>query len=147
MEKRQYHEVFGFMPQDIINRLSEDDRRRLFVEWILRKPTEIGWFITRTVIAAMGDDFIKYLLKSVVNTIEEDEKDGDVDKETVISGLQSILESFATDINSLYEFIEIYLEDGGKIPKDRDQITSEMAMESKSKVLKRDAKGRFIKKK
>ena len=51
---RQYHEVYGFMPKDVINRLSQFDRNKMFINWLLREPTPTGWFFTKTIVTALG---------------------------------------------------------------------------------------------
>ena len=69
---RQYHEIYGFMPKDVINRLSQSDRNEMIIEWLSREPTPTGWFFTKTVIAALGDDFINYLFEKVDEGINSD---------------------------------------------------------------------------
>ena len=140
-ERREYNEVYGWMPEDIINKLSETDRKRMFLEWVLRKPTATGWFIARTVVAAMGEEFLNYVLKSIEDGLKED--DIPADKETLKSNLSSLLEAFATDSNTLCEYVRNYrvevlgLDDNQPDPEEKPE----------SNLPKRDSKGRFIKKK
>ena len=60
------------MPKDVISRLSQSDRNKMFIEWLSREPTPTGWFFTKTVIAALGEDFINYLFEKVDEGMNSD---------------------------------------------------------------------------
>lgn len=134
---KEYNEVYGWMPEDVINNLDEIDRKKMFLDWVLRKPTASGWFIVRTVIAELGDGFIEYLLKAITETLN------DVTKETLVEGLEALLESFATDANILMQAVSAYREE---ILGLDDETLEESESEVKKTLPQRDAKGRFIKK-
>ena len=145
--REEYNEVYGWLPQDVINNLSEIDKKKMFVEWVLRKPTATGWFITRTVVAAAGDGFIEYIFQGLTEALEEDGEE--VTRENLVSSLSTLLEMFSTDTNILAEYLRSYrtevlgLDDQDLDP---DEESSESEVEE-SKLPKRDSKGRFIKKK
>lgn len=174
-KKREYNEVYGFMPVDIVNKLSQEDRLRMFSNWIEREPTETGWFITKAVIKALGEDFLEYIFKNIIETLDADKDDS----EEVIDVFTTTLKGFASDINTLYEYVDNYREEKGELrladnpvpsaePKKKcdikeekdpeDQVISEKKSTSrkkKSTVPKkkstkklpgRDSKGRFLKK-
>lgn len=153
MKRQEYHEVYGFMPQEIINKISEVDRRRLFIEYVLRKPTSTGWFITRTIVAALGDRFINYMLGNIVMSIEDEGLP--ITKDVLVDELQTLMESFATDSNTLEEYVRGYREtvlgikDDDFSEDDQEQIQAKELLGDKKSCngLKRDAKGRFIKNK
>jgi hypothetical protein len=132
--KREYNEVYGWMPESIINHLSQVDRMLLFIDWVNREPTEAGKFVATVVVRQMGDEFIEYMFKKVYESLQED---GEVTKEDVIEGVKALMESFATDPNILVQFIDTYLDE-----TDSEEKTTE---ESKPKQG-RDSKGRFTKK-
>lgn len=143
-ERREYHEIYGYLPQEFINKFSEIEKRLLFADWMMRRPTATGWFIVRTVIAALGDNFINYLLKGIVESLEDDETP--VTKEILIDNLQTLLEGFATDTNTFEEYVRLYREE--ELGLDDDVIEDEEDMKStdhQCNKQKRDAKGRFIK--
>ena len=106
---RQYHEVYGFMPKDVINRLSQSDRNEMIIEWLSREPTPTGWFFMKTVIAALGDDFINYLFEKVDEGINSDGEE--VTRESLLEGVKDLMNAFASDINILYEYVELYQEE------------------------------------
>ena len=106
---RHYHEIYGFMPIDVINRLSQSDRNRMFLEWLSREPTPTGWFFTKTVIATLGEDFINYLFEKVVEGINSDGTE--VTREGLLEGVKDLMNAFASDINILYEYVELYQEE------------------------------------
>ena len=133
---RQYHEVYGFMPKDVINRLSQFDRNKMFINWLLREPTPTGWFFTKTVIAALGDDFINYLFEKVDEGMNSDGEE--VTRESLLEGVKDLMNAFASDINILYEYVELYHEE---YPEKQNQGTTSTAPQP------RDPKtGRFMKK-
>lgn len=134
---KEYNEVYGWMPEDVINNLDEIDRKKMFLDWVLRKPTASGWFIVRTVIAELGDGFIEYLLKAITETLD------DVTKETLVEGLTALLESFATDANILMQAVSAYREE---ILGLDDETLEESESEVKKTLPQRDEKGRFVKK-
>lgn len=143
--REEYNEVYGWLPQDIINsRLTEVDRTRLFFNWLKRKPTTTGWFIARTVVEAMGEDFITYMTAGVVESIREDGKEPT--KEDLVNGLTILMESFATDTNILYEYIHTYRTEVLGQDEERELFETPKSEEKKASP-KRDAKGRFIKSK
>ena len=106
---RQYHEIYGFMPKDVISRLSQSDKNEMIIEWLSREPTPTGWFFTKTVIAALGEDFINYLFEKVDEGINSDETE--VTREGLLEGVKDLMNAFASDINILYEYVELYQEE------------------------------------
>ena len=134
---RQYHEIYGFMPKDVINRLSQSDRNEMIIEWLSREPTPTGWFFTKTIVAALGDDFINYLLEKVDEGMNSDGTE--VTREGLLEGVKDLMNAFASDINILYEYVELYQEE---YPEKLNQETV-----SSTVPQPRDPKtGRFMKK-
>ena len=134
---RQYHEIYGFMPKDVISRLSQEDRNEMIIEWLSREPTPTGWFFTKTVIAALGEDFINYLFEKVDDGMNSDGTE--VTKESLLEAVKELMNSFASDINILYEYVELYYEE---YPEKLNQETA-----SSTVPQPRDPKtGRFMKK-
>ena len=134
---RQYHEVYGFMPKDVINRLSQFDRNKMFINWLLREPTPTGWFFTKTIVATLGEDFINYLFEKVDDGMNSDGTE--VTKESLLEAVKELMNSFASDINILYEYVELYYEE---YPEKLNQETA-----SSTVPQPRDPKtGRFMKK-
>ena len=134
---RQYHEVYGFMPKDVINRLSQFDRNKMFINWLLREPTPTGWFFTKTIVAALGEDFVNYLFEKVDDGMNSDGTE--VTKESLLEAVKELMNAFASDINILYEYVELYYEE---YPEKLNQETA-----SSTAPQPRDPKtGRFMKK-
>ena len=134
---RQYHEVYGFMPKDVINRLSQFDRNKMFINWLFREPTPTGWFFTKTIVAALGEDFINYLFEKVDDGMNSDGTE--VTKESLLDAVKELMNSFAADINILYEYVYLYYEE---YPEKLNQETA-----SSTVPQPRDPKtGRFMKK-
>ena len=134
---RQYHEVYGFMPKDVINRLSQFDRNKMFINWLLREPTPTGWFFTKTIVAALGEDFVNYLFEKVDDGMNSDGTE--VTKESLLEAVKELMNAFASDINILYEYVELYYEE---YPEKLNQETA-----SSTVPQPRDPKtGRFMKK-
>ena len=134
---RQYHEVYGFMPKDVINRLSQFDRNKMFINWLLREPTPTGWFFTKTIVTTLGEDFINYLFEKVDDGMNSDGTE--VTKESLLEAVKELMNSFASDINILYEYVELYYEE---YPEKLNQETA-----SSTVPQPRDPKtGRFMKK-
>ena len=106
---RQYHEIYGFMPKDVISRLSQSDKNEMIIEWLSREPTPTGWFFTKTVITALGEDFINYLFEKVDEGINSDGTE--VTREGLLEGVKDLMNAFASDINILYEYVELYQEE------------------------------------
>ena len=134
---RQYHEIYGFMPKDVISRLSQSDRNEMIIEWLSREPTPTGWFFTKTVIAALGEDFINYLFEKVDEGMNSDGTE--VTREGLLEGVKDLMNAFASDINILYEYVELYKEE---YPEKLNRETA-----SSTVPQPRDPKtGRFMKK-
>lgn len=106
---RQYHEIYGFMPKDVINRLSQSDKNEMIIEWLSREPTPTGWFFTKTIVAALGEDFINYLFEKVDEGMNSDGTE--VTKENLLEAVKDMMNVFASDINTLYEYVELYQEE------------------------------------
>ena len=125
------------MPKDVISRLSQSDRNQMFIEWLSREPTPTGWFFTKTVIAALGDDFINYLFEKVDEGMNSDGTE--VTRESLLEAVKDLMNVFASDINILYEYVELYQEE---YPEKQNQVTA-----SSTVPQPRDPKtGRFMKK-
>ena len=142
-EREEYHEVYGWMPSEIINHLPAMDRQKMFFNWIMKKPTATGWFITRTVVAALGERFINYMADGLIRGLEDDGEP--VTKESLTAEMTSLMENFATDANILAEYIREYREKELHLDDEScDEEKEETVQESKS--WKRDPKtGRFSK--
>lgn len=106
---RQYHEIYGFMPKSVIDRLSQSDKNEMIIEWLSREPTPTGWFFTKTVIATLGEDFINYLFEKVDEGMNSDGTE--VTREGLLEGVKDLMNAFASDINILYEYVELYQEE------------------------------------
>ena len=106
---RQYHVIYGFMPKDVINRLSQSDKNEMIIEWLSREPTPTGWFFTKTIVAALGEDFINYLFEKVDEGMNSDGTE--VTREGLLEGVKDLMNAFASDINILYEYVELYQEE------------------------------------
>ena len=133
---RQYHEIYGFMPSDVINRLSQSDRNKMFLEWLSREPTPTGWFFTKTIVAALGEGFINYLFENVYEGIISDGTE--VTRENLLEAVKDLMSAFASDINILYEYVELYQEE---YPEKQNRGTTSTTSQP------RDPKtGRFMKK-
>ena len=133
---RQYHEIYGFMPKDVISRLSQSDRNQMIIEWLSREPTPTGWFFTKTVTAALGEDFINYLFEKVVEGMNSDGTE--VTRDGLLEAVKDLMNAFASDINILYEYVELYQEE---YPEKQNQGTVS------TEPQPRDPKtGRFMKK-
>ena len=135
--KSKYHEVYGWMPQDIINRLNPIDKSRMIINFIMREPTLAGWKIVSATIKELGDNFLEYMLQDIINLYQGNEES--VTKETLIGDIKDMITSFATDTNTFRNYVDIYLE------KNSDSDVEDDA-EPKNQMPGRDAKGRFIKK-
>ena len=133
---RQYHEIYGFMPSDVINRLSQSDRNKMFLEWLSREPTPTGWFFTKTIVAALGEDFINYLFENVYEGIISDGTE--VTRENLLGAVKELMSAFASDINILYEYVELYQEEYPE--KQNREIVSTVSQPRDPKT------GRFMKK-
>ena len=133
---RQYHEIYGFMPSDVINRLSQSDRNKMFLEWLSREPTPTGWFFTKTIVAALGENFINYLFENVYEGIISDGTE--MTRENLLGAVKDLMNAFASDINILYEYVELYQEE---YPEKQNRGTTSTTSQP------RDPKtGRFMKK-
>lgn len=97
------------MPKDVISRLSQSDKNEMIIEWLSREPTPTGWFFTKTIVAALGDDFINYLFEKVDEGINSDGTE--VTRENLLEGVKDMMNVFASDINILYEYVDLYQEE------------------------------------
>ena len=133
---RQYHEIYGFMPKDVISRLTQSDRNEMIIEWLSREPTPTGWFFTKTIVTALGEDFINDLFEKVDEGMNSDGTE--VTREGLLEGVKDLMNAFASDINILYEYVELYQEE---YPEKQNQGTTSTTPQP------RDPKtGRFMKK-
>lgn len=150
--QREYHEIYGFLPEDVINQIDPRDRQKLFFEWLQKRPSLSGWFIVTAVVKALGEPFADYLFKIVGESLSLNEQD--VTKETVRVCMEDLMTNFATDVNTLHQFIDNYLEEtGNDLPfdfsltgqedSDSDEEKNEVHRDSKGRL--RDAKGHFVK--
>ena len=150
MKRREYNEVYGYLSKDVINSLPEMTRRKMFLEYITSDPTATGWFITRTVVAALGDRFINYMIERLVEVLHQDGEE--ITRDSILDGLATMMECFAKDANSLMEYVRTYREevlglDDTVVEEIPEDIVDDMLGKKTSKSIpKRDKNGRFIKK-
>lgn len=128
----QYHEIYGWMPQNIIDKLDNEDRSSLLINFITREPTEAGWRIVGAAVKELGEPFLEYMFMNTINTLQED---GEATKEEVMEIVTDLFTSFATDLNIFRQYVEEY------------QDSVEEKVEPKKRMPERDSNGRFVKKK
>lgn len=139
--KREYHEVYGWMPREVIQHLSDEDRNRMIHDWIFRDATETGMFIVSAVIKTLGENFLQYLFSQALESC--DFLGVKPTKDDVNDAIRDLLDSWASDTNLLHNFLEMYFEEEGIKPKD---IGMETPGEEEKPAQPRDSKGRFAKK-
>lgn len=127
MKQEEYHEIYGYLPQEVINHLSEEDKRRAFISWLMMKPTAAGMFITQVTVKALGPKFIEYLMIQIGQSYVNDINEGPLTKEMLADGVKTLLETFATDTNILCnwvnEFIKAYETDSEEITRVKDEMS------------------------
>ena len=134
---KEYNQVYGWLPQEVIANLSMEDKGRCFIEWLKRTPTDAGWLVVSAVVKELGNRFIQYMMDSILEGIlmVGDEPT----KEEILEGMKSLATLFATDGNILYGFVAEYQE----FLEDSD---SEEPVVEESTGRARDPKtGRFLK--
>lgn len=134
---KEYNQVYGWLPQEVIANLSMEDKGRCFIEWLKRTPTDAGWLVVSAVVKELGNRFIQYMMDSILEGIlmVGDEPT----KEDILEGMKSLATLFATDGNILYGFVAEYQE----FLEDSD---SEEPVVEESTGRVRDPKtGRFLK--
>lgn len=106
--KNGYHEIYGHLPKEVINHMSDIDKKLAFLSWMNLEPTEGGTLITKLTVRQLGSDFIDYIAIQVVQAIIDD---GIVPtREGIIGGVKEMLEVFSTDTNVLCEYVNDYLD-------------------------------------
>ena len=140
MSKRNYSEVYGFLPKEIIDFIPRFYRYKLFINYLDRQPTNAGIFITNTVIETLGERFIWYMLNDIVNSYDENEE---FTRDDIIADLKDLITSFSADSNVLEGYVATYLE---SLTDDSDS-DSDVTMDDtvQPRKQKRDSKGRFMK--
>ena len=105
---KEYNQVYGWLPQEVIANLSMEDKGRCFIEWLKRTPTDAGWSVVSAVVKELGNRFIQYMMDSIMEGIlmVGDEPT----KEEILEGMKSLATLFATDGNILYGFVDEYQE-------------------------------------
>lgn len=162
--EREYNMIYGWLPKAVIAHLSMEDRGRLFIDWLTRKPTNTGYLIVSAVVKELGDDFLVYMASSVAESLLM--VDEEVTKETVLEGMEILLESFATDVNILYEYVSNYRTEALGVDEDdlsefcnplksedkkpdlptQEQVAESKVTTSNTGALRDSVTGRFIKK-
>ena len=142
MKRTEYHEVYGWMLEDIINKLSQMDRNRMFIEFIQREPSPAGRYIVTAAIKELGEPFLDYVFRGAVEALQSDYEE--FTKEDLIELVADLFNSFATDLNTFQSYVDTYLEETG-VQEGADAV--EETVEPKKQQSERDSKGRFIKKK
>ena len=105
---KEYNQVYGWLPQEVIANLSMEDKGRCFIDWLKRTPTDAGWLVVSAVVKELGNRFIQYMMDSILEGIlmVGDEPT----KEEILEGMKSLATLFATDGNILYGFVAEYQE-------------------------------------
>lgn len=143
---KEYNEVYGYLPQEVINHLSENDRRLAFVSWLQQKPSPGGRLITQAVIEKLGEEFIEFLTLRVAaesNMID----DAPLTKETLVDEINMTLEEFATGTNMLCVWVNDFLDEKGKTNPEtgKFRVTPENEKTVQGKPVRDPRTGRFIK--
>ena len=139
MKRTEYHEVYGWMPDDIVNELSQMDRNRMFIEYIQRDPTPAGRLIVTAAVKELGEPFLDYVFKATVEAFESDGEE--YTKDDLIGSVNNLFNSFATDLNIFLGYVDTYLEETG-VQEGADAVEES----AEPKKQGRDSKGRFTKK-
>lgn len=133
MERIAYHDIFGFMPNSVIGHLSHEDKMVLLAGYVSRKPTAAGEFIAAIVTLTLGEKFIKFVTQKAEEALKSEDKP--FTEEEVQELVKGLFEQFATDSNTLQEFITQYVKETGEV----------LDIYARDEKQPRDAKGKFIK--
>lgn len=147
MKRQKYNEVYGYMPQFVIDNLSKWEKEVMMVSFLLRKPTPVSMFIAVATVSALGEQFAEYLLDTAAESLEVSGEE--INEENLKETISGLMDAFAADTNILREFIEEYVEEtGAKLPTDdvEEKVnTIGIQEDAPKKEVKRDSKGRFVK--
>ena len=105
---KEYNQVYGWLPQEVIANLSMEDKGRCFIDWLKRTPTDAGWLVVSAVVKELGNRFIQYMMDSILEGILM--VGDELTKEDILEGMKSLATLFATDGNILYGFVAEYQE-------------------------------------
>lgn len=123
---KEYNEVYGYLPESVINHLSETDKRLVFLTWLAQKPSAAGMFIAQVTIKALGPEFIEYLTLQVAQANEDN--DVPLTKELLVSEVKCLLEEFATDSNILCSYVADFLEEHESDQATISRVKEEMSL-------------------
>lgn len=102
----KYHELYGWMPRDIAEKIPEVDRKRMFIDFVLREPTNAGRYIVVATLTSLGVDFFNYLCEQIAEGMISEGENPTFD--SVVESLKDLFVQFATDPNLMMEYIEEY---------------------------------------
>lgn len=123
---KEYNEVYGYLPQSVIDHLSESDKRLAFLSWLAQKPSAAGMFIAQVTIKALGPEFIEFLTLQVAQANEDN--DVPLTKELLVSEVKCLLEEFATDSNVLCSYVADFLEEHQTDQETISRVKEEMSL-------------------
>lgn len=123
---KEYNEVYGYLPESVINHLSEDDKRLAFLSWLTQKPSAASMFIAQVTIKALGPEFIEFLTLQAAQANEDN--DVPLTKELLASEVKCLLEEFATDSNILCSYVADFLEEHESDQNVISRVKEEMSL-------------------
>ena len=120
---KEYNEVYGYLPESVINHLSETDKRLAFLDamkdWQMMKSAQVT-------IKALGPEFIEYLTVQVAQANEDN--DVPLTRELLVSEVKCLLEEFATDSNILCSYVADFLEEHESDQATISRVKEEMSL-------------------
>ena len=157
--KKSYHELYGFLPKEIVDRLTTAEKMLCIAEFAFREPTPAGRLIVTAVIMIMGDKFIKYLTDGAEEALKHNGKP--FTEEDVKILVKEMMDHFSADPNSMLEVLDEYADandvDLEKLIQDtisgqevireekneEESADSEYHLDANGRL--RDSKGHFVK--
>ena len=139
MKRPEYNEIYGYMPKEVIDHLSQEDKTRLFFLCLKRRPTNTGWFIVNAVVKELGEDFLCYVVLNCAEAMIR--LDEDITRESLLESVEELLEYFATDTNILYDYVSQYRQDHLGVDEESDPgvLAPTMEQVANAKMRTKDA--------
>lgn len=111
--------IYGNMPKEEVANLSQEEKNKKLMEWILRKPTKENIYIVSSVLAQLGDDFWEFFMNGIIGAIEIAKEP--LTKENIAEYIEASLDAWFCDLDDFWEYIGYYIED--RKPKTLIKVT------------------------
>lgn len=105
--------IMGMYPKNMsredIAKLSKEEKNRYLFNWLTAKPTAHNVLVVSSILPTLPGEFWDFLIEGIVENLKADKEE--ISKENVASYVKDCVECWMADLDSFFEYLDLFIEE------------------------------------